>query len=392
MSETIRACHSFIFFSIKFAGGTSDLMYKLCKAQPSVGIQPLISTGSHRFDSNLAQMLPDTKFFVTQSYFNKLGFSLMPGFIKQAQEIVKQSDIVHMHVFRTFQNVVLYYYCKKYNIPYVIDAHGAVPYHKNKRWLKKLFDLIIGRRMLREAAYLIAETPTGVKEYEALKSGTPLEKIVIISPPFDIDEFAKLPERGSFRKKYNISPNKKVIMFLGRIHYIKGIDYLIKGFAKLLQQRDDLILTIVGSDDGHQKALETLASSLNISDKVLFTGFLFAEDKLSALCDADIVAQTSRHEQGAWAPFEAVLCNTPIIVTSHTGAGEDVKKLDAGYLVNFDCPESFAKQAQYMFTHYSEAKEKTSAAAHTIRTELSMQSRIHEYRDLYRKAIEQTVG
>ena len=64
--------------------------------------------------------------------------------------------------------------------------------------------------------------------------------------------------------------------------------------------------------------------------------FLEGNDKNSALVDAEIVAQMSRQEQGAWAPLEGVLCKTPIIVTADTGTGEDVKRLNAGYLVDFD--------------------------------------------------------
>ena len=51
----------------------------------------------------------------------------------------------------------------------------------------------------------------------------------------------------------------------------------------------------------------------------------------------------SRFEQGAWAPLEGVLCKTPIIVTADTGTGEDVKRLNAGYLVDFDNNEMLAQ-------------------------------------------------
>ena len=79
-----------------------------------------------------------------------------------------------------------------------------------------------------------------------------------------------------------------------------------------------------------------IVSDLNIEDRVVFTGFLGGEYKNSALVDSDIVVQLSRQEQGAWAPLEAVLCETPIVVTDHTGTGEDIKRMDAGYLVKFD--------------------------------------------------------
>ena len=69
----------------------------------------------------------------------------------------------------------------------------------------------------------------------------------------------------------------------------------------------------------------------------------------SALVDAEIVVQLSRFEQGAWAPLEGVLCKTPIIVTADTGTGEDVKRLNAGYLVDFDNNEILGSKQSLIF-------------------------------------------
>ena len=242
----------------------------------------------------------------------------MPSLFSVGRRQLQSFDVVHMHAFRTFQNVILYHLCRKYGVPYIIDAHGAVPYYRRKRGIKRLFDVIFGRPMLRNAARLIAETQVGVDEYKSIDPLIDDSRIAVLSPPFDTEEFADLPEYGLFRREYGVE-EKNVIVFLGRVHHIKGNDFLIKGFAELLKRHEDSRLMIVGSDDGHMEECKALAESLGISNKVTFTGFLYAEKMVSALVDADIVAQMSRQEQGAWAPFEAVLCGTPIVVTSHTG-------------------------------------------------------------------------
>ena len=308
----------------------------------------------------------------------------MPTMIWKLIKVRKNIDVVHMHVFRTFQNVILYFFCKLYSIPYVMDAHGAVPYHKNKRFLKKIFDFVIGKKMLKDAKALVAETDVGRKEYIQIIPKLNDEDIEVLSPPFDTDEFIKLPEKGKFRQKFNIDLSKKVVMFLGRIHYIKGNDFLIKGFAEALKKRRDLYLVLVGPDDGHMEECKKLVSDLNISTNVLFTGFLGGEHKNSALVDADIVVQLSRFEQGAWAPLEGVLCKTPIIVTSDTGTGEDVKRIDAGYLVDFDNNEMLSERIINIIDNYDEAKKLTLNARDHIIEKLSMNARIHEYTDLYK--------
>jgi glycosyltransferase involved in cell wall biosynthesis len=288
-----------------------------------------------------------------------------------------------MHVYRTFQNVILYLFCKIFSIPYVMDAHGAVPYHENKKFLKRVFDFIIGKRILRDAKHLIAETVVGRDEYLSIMPSLVAEEVIVLSPPFDTDEFISLPDKGLFREKYQIDPNLKVVMFLGRIHYIKGNDFLIKGFAEALKLRPDLFLILVGPDDGHMEECKKIVDELDISSNVLFTGFLGGEHKNSALIDAEIVVQLSRFEQGAWAPLEGVLCKTPIIVTADTGTGEDVKRIKAGYLVDFDNNEMLANTIINILDNYDDAKKLTIEARDFIIENLSMNARIGEYTDLY---------
>lgn len=378
-----KICHVFPFFSIRYFGGTSDWMYKLTKAQAKAGMEPTILSGDYLFDQELADTIPEVKFRVLKSYLDKAGFSLVPKLWQFGRQELSQFDIVHMHVFRTFQNIVLYYYCRRQNIPYIIDAHGAVPYYTRKRFLKRCFDALIGRRMLRNAAALVAETRVGVEEYKAILNDLNDEDVITISPPFDTEEFQNLPERGLFRKKLNIAPEKKLIMFLGRVHWIKGNDYLIKAFAELRKKRDDVVLAIVGGDDGHMEECKNLVQELGLQNDVHFPGFLAAENKLSALVDAEIMVQLSRHEQGAWAPIEAVLAGTPALVSDHTGAGEDMRRLEAGYTAIAEDPEDVSTKLDGILNDYASAKALTLKAAKWIEKNSSMDARLSEFSTLY---------
>ena len=382
----MKIVQAYIFFSIKFAGGTSDLMYKLSKALEKKNVDNTILCGSYKFDNILASKLKKTKFAVCNSYLDKYGFSITPGYINFLLKEIKSIDILHLHVFRTFQNIVIYLFCRIFKKEYIMDAHGSLPYFTNKNLLKKVFDFIIGKRILRDAKYLIAETEVGKKEYLELDSKIDKNKIKIISPPFDTDEFNRKFLKNNFRKKFNISEDKKVITFLGRIHYIKGVDYLLKGFADLLKKsKKDYLLCLIGSDDGYLDETLRLAKSLNITDNIKYIGFLSGEDKNDALYDSDLVVQLSRLEQGAWAPIEAVLCGTPILVTKNTGSGEDVLRLDAGAVVEFDDIISFSKIVEDIFDNYDFWKSKTIKAKDFINKNLSFNARIEEYIRLYEK-------
>lgn len=377
----------FPIFSLRAGGGTVDVIYKLSKALIQRGHDVAIYTSDFKLDQEYADSLQGVKFYPFHSWLNLRGLHLMPDMIMEAKRRLKDYDIIHIHTYRNFQNAVLHHYANKHDVPYVIDAHGSVPRTFGKKRAKWLFDIIFGYRLLRNASRLIAETEVGVNEYREL--GVDQNKIVLLSPPFDTEEFSQLPPPGQFKHKFSIK-EKHIVMFLGRIHWIKGIDFLVESFHELNRHRNDAILVIVGTDDGYKYAIVDLIAKLNLSNKVLFTGFLSSEDKLSALVDADVVVQTSRYEQGAWAPIEAVLCNTPIIVSDNSGAGEDVKRIDAGYLVEFGNKNDLCNKIQYVLDNRDEALNKTKKAKEYIEANLSMTRRIVEYEELYKACIEES--
>ncbi|MFC2004668.1 glycosyltransferase [Chloroflexota bacterium] len=380
----MKILHAFDFFS-PYGGGTVELVSKLTRAQAQRGHEIAIYTSDFKLDRDYIASLPDVKIYPFHCISSLGLFYVTPSLVGAVKENLKGFDIIHLHCMRSYQNIILHRYAKKYGVPYVLDTHGSLPRkvagEKGVKWLFRwLFDVTFGNCILRDAHKVIAETELGVNEYREF--GISDDRITLIPPPFAVEEFSQLPSPGLFRSQYNIE-DKKIVLFLGRIHQIKGLDFLVESFYELTKSNDDAILVVVGNDDGYKPALDGLISSLGLSYRILFTGFLGGDDKLSALVDADVVVQTSVYEQGAWAPFEAVLCGTPIIVTGHTGAGEDVKRLDAGYLVEFDNKTEMAELILKIFESPTEARTKARKAAEHIRKNMSMDKRIEEYEQLY---------
>ncbi len=366
-----------------------DLVSKLARAQAQRGHEVVIYTSDYKLDEEFIASLPEIKIYPLHCALNLAQFYFTPGLVKMVKDNLGSFDIAHLHCFRSFQNIVIHHYARKYGIPYVLDSHGSLPRkaagETGLKWLLRwLFDTLFGNRILRDATKVIAETQLGVSEYQEFGVGQ--EGITLIPPPFDTEAFAQLPPQGRFRKRYYLE-DKKIAMFLGRINRIKGLDFLVRSFHKLAKARNDARLVIVGNDEGYKATLDKLIAHLNLADKVLFTGFLSGEDKLSALVDADVVIQTSRYEQGAWAPFEAVLCGTPIIVSSNSGAGEDVRRIDAGYLVEFGNEEELARLMLKVLEDPTEATAKAKKAAAYIREKMSITSRIADYERLYAECI-----
>lgn len=261
-----------------------------------------------------------------------------------------------------------------------------MPKHTRKRLLKKLFDVFFANALLKRAHKIIAESVRGQQEYLEEYDFLSPEDVSILSPPFDVSEFRdlqQLDQNYDIRKKLKISPDTFIITFLGRIHEIKGVDILIKFFAELCVEYSNINLIIIGPDDGHLNFCSELAENLKIHDRVFFPGFLTGDEKNQALKTSNCVVQLSRHEAGAWAPMEGLLCGTPIIVSEHTGAGEDIKRLGFGQTVSIDNSNDFRAAINNIMQNQRTHFDLAMNARDAIINKLSFDARINEYFKLY---------
>ena len=383
----MKLLHVFDIISPSRGGGITTIIRNISRALAAKGHELTIYTTDFQLKQEHLAYFPNITVYPFHCIFSTGNFFYTPAIGGTAKKQLREFDVIHLHSFRSYQNTVVHRYAKKYDIPYVIDAHGSMPRTsrscKSIKWLLKwIFDVSYGNNILKDAQKVVAETRDGFDEYIAM--GVNREDIRLITPPFDISEFSKLPPGGLFRDKYRIKA-KHVVMFLGRIHWIKGIDFLIESFGGMSKLRDDAVLVIAGPDDGYKPVLEKLINRLGISDKVIFTGYISGDEKLSALVDADVLVQTSVYEQGTGVPFEAILCGTPIIVSRDTVASRNVREIDAGYLVEYGNIDEMVELMQYVLDSPAETEKKTTRAREYIRENLSLEKGIEKYEKLYRE-------
>jgi len=267
----------------------------------------------------------------------KYKLFLSPGIIKAVHKEIAKFDIIHLHDLRTVQNIILYYYASKNGIPYVIQTHGVLPhpFNSSRKRAKYLFDKLIGYRILRETERVFALNNVETKQFSSI--GVKSSNIEIIPTGIDLNKYKKLPQRGIFREKYNIAPNAKLILFVGRIHESKGLGLLLKAHAELVEEIENTKLVIVGQDDGHLISLKALIANLNIGGSVIFTGRISDNDKICAYVDADVFVTPSFY--GFPATFlESMICGLPIITTDKEGYIDTIDN-QAGFVVRFDQSE-----------------------------------------------------
>jgi len=318
-----------------YSGGFSEILYHLSKELVRRGHDVTIYTSDYKLGKEWAESLRQSKVKVSpfRTRLNLAGLHITLGIIRSATAEVEHFDVIHMHNYRTFQNIVVHHYAKKYNIPYVLQAEGSLLTFFYKGMLKKVFDAIWGHGMLRDATRVVAASRMEASQYKSIRVGE--NKIEIVPFGIDLSEFDNLPERGEFRRKCSLDDNQRIILYLGRIHKIKGLDLLVKAFADLSKPLSNIKLVIVGPDDGYLLSLKKLVADLGISDKVLFTGPLYGQEKLSAYVDADVFVLPSFYEDFGIVVLEACACGTPVVVTDRCGIA-DVIDGQAGLVVPHD--------------------------------------------------------
>ena len=118
--------------------------------------------------------------------------------------------------------------------------------------------------------------------------------------------------------------------YLGRLKRYKGVDLVIRAFARL--GRNDAVLEIAGKGD-HEPALRRLAASLDLGERVRFLGFISEDDKLALLRRSWAVALASPKEGWGITNLEAAACGTPAVASNSPGIRESVRDGETGLLV-----------------------------------------------------------
>jgi glycosyltransferase involved in cell wall biosynthesis len=118
--------------------------------------------------------------------------------------------------------------------------------------------------------------------------------------------------------------------YLGRLKKYKGVDIVLRAFAGLARQ--DAVLEVAGTGD-QRPALEALARSLDLGDRVRFLGFVSESEKLALLRRAWALALASPKEGWGITNLEAAACATPVIASDSPGIRESVRDGETGFLV-----------------------------------------------------------
>jgi glycosyltransferase involved in cell wall biosynthesis len=311
-------------------GGTPRLAYDMARALARRGHQLTVFTtdagGESRIPKEIIEKIRDNGLDGMRiSFYRNLSNSLayrqrvfFPSrFLWESSALLAGNEVVHIHDLRSFLGVAAHHAARASGTPYVLSPHGGLK-RLGKESAKLVFDTLWGKAILQHAAALCAISPLEERDAKAL--GIENRRIHLFPPGINADEYKTLPPRGRFASRWGLQ-DRRIILFLGRLHWIKGADVLIEAVG-LIPKLKDLHLVIAGLDDGAESQLKSLVVAKRLENRVTFTGLLDGTDRLGALVDSEIVAIPSRREGFPLAALEALASQTPVILTSACDLGD----------------------------------------------------------------------
>jgi glycosyltransferase involved in cell wall biosynthesis len=183
---------------------------------------------------------------------------------------------------------------------------------------------------LRWADRCIAVAEAEVEQYT--EKGVPEEKVEVIHHGVDVDRFSPDVDGSPFVQQYGLE-DKRFVLYAGRLHERKGLQYLIPAIDELAEEHPDVELVIAGPDYGFEDELRELCAERGCTDRVHFVGHLNQDTLIQAYNAAYLVCYPSKFEIFGHTLTEASACGTPCVAMGWGAAQQIVQDGETGRLL-----------------------------------------------------------
>jgi glycosyltransferase involved in cell wall biosynthesis len=211
---------------------------------------------------------------------------------------------------------------RRSGVAYFVVPCGMVCEHNNRPWHKRVYHFAVGRRLLRNARAIISTSRT--EKAELVQFGLREDRLVQVPNGVWLSDFERLPPRGKFREKLQISERESMILWLGRIDPIKNLEQLLAAVVDLRGIAWRLVIAGPCESAGYADSLRKRVQELGLGQRVHLHSPCYGDEKLSAFVDADVLALVSNYESWGNVAVEAMASGLPVLVTNTCGVAEMV--------------------------------------------------------------------
>jgi glycosyltransferase involved in cell wall biosynthesis len=262
-------------------------------------------------------------------WFRKWGYS--PALRRYLQKNLGQFDIVHVHSLWLYPNIAVMQAATKHKVPYIIRPAGSLePWALGfSAWKKRLYLALIERHIINGASRVHAASE---QEAENIRKLSFLTKIMTITNGIDIQAFQKTSQQQNLRQIFQIPESSFVLLFFGRIHPVKNLEFLVRVTKKLIARYGESVVLAIAGPNQHAYAQKISAQiqKARIESQCRFLGEISADQKSEIYTMGDVFLLPSFSENFAVAVTEALASGLPVVVSKHTPWAE-VVTYQSGY-------------------------------------------------------------
>ena len=317
----------------------------------------------------------------------QLNFNML----SKATEIINKEggfDVIHAH------DWLVTYAAKSlknaYDIPIVATIHATEAgrnsgihaetqrYINDTEWL-----------LTYEATEVIVNSNYMKNEIQRL-FGLPFDKINVIPNGINLSNFTGIERDYDFRRQYAMD-NEKIILYVGRLVYEKGVQHLIAAMPKILSNYHDAKLIIAGRG-GMMDELRAEASNLGLNDKIYFTGYLNSKQVQKMYKCADVAVFPSTYEPFGIVALEAMLAGVPTVVSDVGGLDEIVTHGVDGMKSYAGNANSIADSVTALLYDHQLATNVSKKAKQKVKDQFNWEKIAQDTHFTYEKAICQTMA
>lgn len=295
----------------------------------------VISSENKQCDDSLY----DFKIVRLSSHFSLGEYSFWKGLEKLLEK--EQFDIIHTNTYGYYHSDKVTRLKNKLGYKLIMTSHGftGTDIHKLKKEkiinktspldiFRTIYDEKIGKKTLLQCDHLIALSKYDENFYTQI--GIDPSKITIIPPGIN-DLFFK----NTNDKDNSISGNP-ILLSVGELNWIKNHAMIIKALPKILKEKSETHLVLIGRDRSELNNLKHLCKELDVEDNVTFLGVKNLDEVKKYMNTADLLLQTSYAEGLSTVLLESMTCGLPFITTPAGGNEYLADESEAGLTVSFD--------------------------------------------------------
>jgi len=317
------------------AGGPSRAIPELCRALAESGTEVTLYSTCQQ--GKAMTIDPERAPYEVVLFKSPAG---LPGAAwKLSKQIAADSArfaLVHIHSLWNPVATLSALGARRARLPYVVSPRGMLDKVclDRRRALKRVYSALLEKRTVEGASLLHF-----LNEREANSSRVEWFRFPKhFVAPNGIGLIPDAVERGAFRRRFPDLKDRQLMLFLGRLHPIKGLDLQLEALAKLVKNNPRLMWILIGPDGGEWQRLQRRIQGRGLEGHVRWLGPMMGHERLTALADADVLLQTSFYECHSITITEAMAVGTPLVI-SDTVNRPEVDRVGAGRVVSRDSDE-----------------------------------------------------